>query len=200
MLKLYLAPNTISIAVAIALEEAGIAYTAVQLDFRAGEQTKAAYLGVNPKGRVPALETPAGILTETGAILEFATPSLIPDDPLAAARMRELMFYLASTMHVAHAHKMRGSRWADHQGSFDDMAAKVPETMGTCAQHLEDTLAFAPFATGERLTAADCYLYVVLSWLDGDQVRIAKYPKLASYYAMMNARDAVQTAKDKGML
>ena len=39
-----------------------------------------------------------------------------------AAHMRGVMYYLASTMHVAHAHKMRGSRWADQTSSFEDMS------------------------------------------------------------------------------
>jgi len=200
MLKLHYAPNTISVAVAIALEEAKVTYTPIKLSFADAEQTKPAYLSINPKGRVPALETPDGILTETGAILEYATPSLVPESPLQAARMRELMFYLAGTMHVAHAHKMRGSRWANAQSSFEDMTAKVPETMAVCARYLEDTLAFAPFATGGHLTVADCYLYMVLTWLSGDGVNIADTPKLAAYFAMMDARASVMAAKDHGML
>ncbi|SEW45397.1 glutathione S-transferase [Cognatiyoonia koreensis] len=200
MLKLHYAPNTISVAVAIGLKEAGRDFEPIKVDFAKAEQTQEAYHAVNPKGRVPALETPQGILTETGAILEFAAPALVPGDPFRAARMRELMYYLASTMHVAHAHKMRGSRWANEDSSFADMRAKVPETMAECAQYLEDTLAFVPFATGESLTAADAYLYVVLTWLEGDGVNIADFPKLAVYFAMMTTRDSVQWVKDAGML
>ena len=116
MIKLYWAPNTISVASALALEEGGVHWDGVKLDFTSAEQTKPAYHAINPKGRVPALETPGGIITETGAILEYIgatlVHSLVPIDPLAAARMREVMYYLASTMHVNHAHKMRGARWA----------------------------------------------------------------------------------------
>lgn len=200
MLKLHYAPQTISISVAIALEEAGVPYEAVKVDFAHAAQTKPAYHAINPKGRVPALETDADILTETGAILEFAAPTLVPADALAAAKMRELMYYLASTMHVAHAHKMRGSRWANEASSFADMTAKVPETMAACAQHLEDTLAFAPFANGSALTVADCYLFMVLSWLKRDGVDIMQTPKLAAYFKMIEARDAVITVTAKGML
>ena len=38
-MKLYYAPNTISIASVIALHEAGIAFQPLRLDFAAGEQT-----------------------------------------------------------------------------------------------------------------------------------------------------------------
>jgi len=66
-MDLYFAKSTISVAVAIALEEASLPYTPRALDFASGEQTKPEYLAVNPKGRVPALVTDAGLLTETGA-------------------------------------------------------------------------------------------------------------------------------------
>lgn len=116
-MQLYYAPHTISIAVAIALEEAGLAYEAIKIDFAEKQQTTKAYHQINPKGRVPALVVDGGILTETGALLEYIADlapdaGLRPTDPVRVARMREVMFYLASTMHVNHAHKLRGARWA----------------------------------------------------------------------------------------
>jgi glutathione S-transferase len=71
MLKFYYALHTCARASHIALEEAGAKYATVRLDFGAGDQRKAEYLAINPKGRVPALVTERGILTETPAILMF---------------------------------------------------------------------------------------------------------------------------------
>lgn len=202
MLTLHYAPKTISIAVAIALEEAGIAYDAVAVDFASGAQAKEPYLSVNPKGRVPALVTGAGTLTETGAILEYigeTSGQMLPDTPLAMARMREVMFYLASTMHVNHAHKMRGHRWADQQSSFDDMTAKVPQTMAASCAYLEDMLSLDPFVSKD-ISLADPYLFVVLNWVPGDGVDLSDYPKLAAFVRMMQARPSVQAVTAKGML
>ncbi|MEO9864535.1 MAG: glutathione S-transferase family protein [Yoonia sp.] len=201
-MTLHYAPKTISIAVAITLEEVGLAYDAVAVDFASGAQAKEPYLSVNPKGRVPALVTAAGTLTETGAILEFIAETsgqLIPDTPMATARMREVMFYLASTMHVNHAHKMRGHRWADQQSSFDDMAAKVPETMAASCAYLEDMLTLDPFVTKD-FSLADPYLFMVLSWVPGDGVDLAAYPKLSAFVDMMKTRPSVQAVIAKGML
>lgn len=202
MLTPHYAPKTISIAVAIALEEAGIAYDAVAVDFASGAQAKEPYLSVNPKGRVPALVTGAGTLTETGAILEYigeTSGQMLPDTPLAMARMREVMFYLASTMHVNHAHKMRGHRWADQQSSFDDMTAKVPQTMAASCAYLEDMLTLDPFVTKD-ISLADPYLFVVLNWVPGDGVDLSDYPKLAAFVRLMQARPSVQAVTAKGML
>src|SRR5690606_41728639 len=109
MLKLYYAPGTVAMASHIALAEAGADYTAVPVDFANAAQTKADYLAINPKGRVPALVTPRGVLTETPAILAFVAQSfpearLAPlDDPFAFAEVQAFNSYLCSTVHVNHA-------------------------------------------------------------------------------------------------
>tara|TARA_R110000851_G_scaffold77111_7_gene169618 strand:+ start:340 stop:954 length:615 start_codon:yes stop_codon:yes gene_type:complete len=195
-MKLYYAKGTISIAVAIALHEAGLDFEPMRLDFRAGEQSGATYLAINPKGRVPALVTNNGILTETGAILDYiadTTPQagLRPTDPYQAAKMREAMYYIASTMHVNHAHKMRGHRWANEQGSFDDMKAKSVQTMTDCATYVENHVLTGPFVLGETVSLADAYLYVACSWLAGDGVDVAQFPKITAFMQAMCARPSV---------
>ena len=200
MLKLHYAPRTISVAVAIALEEAGTPYEAVRVDFASFEQTKPDYRELNPKGRVPALETPDGVLTETAAILEYAVPGLVPEDPYAAAKMRELMSYLNGTMHPHHAHAIRGERWASEESSFADMKRQVPLRMADCAAYLEGYVQSLPFEAGKMEVLSDAYLYVVLSWLPGDGVDIAHYPRLAAFQHDMNTRAAVQAVYQKGML
>ena len=204
-MKLYYMPRTISVAVAIALEETGLVYDAELVDFANAAQTKPTYLAINPKGRVPALDVDGTILTETGAILDYIhtqapAAGLIPADPLAAARVREVMYYLASTMHVNHAHKRRGIRWASREESFADMAAKVPETMTASAAYVEASLLTGPLVLGDRMTAADAYLYVVSTWLEADGVDVAPFPKLVQFRERMAARASVQAVAAKGML
>ena len=182
-MQLYCAPGTISIAVAIALQEAGLEYETIKIDFAAKEQAGAGYGQINPKGRVPALVVDGGILTETGALLEYIADiapdaNLRPSDPLMLARMREVMFYLASTMHVAHAHKMRGSRWASSPSSYKDMKAKVPQTMSDCCHYISSNGLRGPFILGEQISIADCYLYTICTWLTGDGVKLDDFPKI----------------------
>jgi glutathione S-transferase len=200
MLKLHYAPRTISVAVAIILEQTGTPYEAIRVDFANAEQTKDAYRRVNPKGRVPALETDSGILTETPAIVEYISPELVPQDAFAAAKMRELISYLNATMHPHHAHGGRGSRWADAQSSLDDMKRKMPQRMAECAAHLEEYLPSLPFAVGQLEVLSDAYLYVVLTWLKSDGVDIEHYPRLAAFQHQMNTLASVQAVYQKGML
>ena len=91
MIKLFYAVNTCALASHIALEEARAAYTSARIGFAANEQRSPEYLAINPKGRVPAMVTDRGILTETPAMLAFIAQSfpqagLAPlDDPFAFA-------------------------------------------------------------------------------------------------------------------
>lgn len=206
MLKLYFAPGTISIAVAIALEETALPYEAIKVDFKSAEQTKKPYLAVNPKGRVPTLVAAEGtVMTETGALLDYVAAlapaaMLVPSDPAEAAKMRSVMYYLASTMHVAHAHKMRGSRWADQPSSFEDMIAKVPGTMTACAAFVEAECLSGDYVLGDTFSLADPYLFVVCNWLAGDGVTVADFPAIQGFLARMEARPSVRSIRERGML
>lgn len=206
MMKLHFAPGTISVAVAIALEEVGLPYEPIRIDFKTAEQTQPDYLAINPKGRVPALTLENGaVLTETGALLEYVAArapqaNLVPQDPQDAAHMRAAMYYLASTMHVAHAHKMRGTRWARKQSSFDDMAALVPQTMAACAPYAQADILRGDFVLGPDFSIADPYLFIVCSWLEGDKVDLNLYPAIQAFLGRINQRGSVRAAREKGML
>lgn len=205
-MKLYYAKGTISIVVAIALHEAGIAFEPVVVDFASAEQTKPAYLKLNPKGRVPALVTDTGeILTETGALLDYIATlrpeaGLTPASAEDAAHMRSVMYYIASTMHVAHAHKMRGSRWATEQSSFEDMQSKVPANMADCAAIVQTDCLRGDYVLGDAFSIADPYLFIVCNWLEGDGVDLADFPQVTAFLARMEARDSVKAVRAGGML
>src|SRR3979411_2197899 len=133
MFKLYYSRGSCALASHIALQEAGAPYTTERIDFKTNQQNSPEYLAINPKGRVPSLVTDQGILTETPAMLAYIAQSfplakLAPlDDAFAFAKMQAFNSYLCSTVHVAHAHRMRGSRWADDPATLADMQRKVPQ-------------------------------------------------------------------------
>ena len=199
MYKLYYAPGTCALASHIALEEVGAPYSAERLNFKNNQQNSADYLKINPKGRVPALVTDSGVLTETPAILAFIAQSfpqakLAPhDNPMAFAQVQSINSYLCSTVHVAHAHKMRGYRWATEETSFADMKRKIPETMAACFALIERDMLRGPWVMGEQYTICDPYLYTIAGWLEGDGVDMAKLPKVVAHRKRMEARPAVAT-------
>ncbi|MGU5714972.1 glutathione S-transferase family protein [Aeromonas taiwanensis] len=199
-LTLYLAPGTCAMAVRIALVEANAPHRIQRLDLAAGEQRSPAYLAINPKGRVPALVTERGVLTETPALLLyvaqcFPEAQLAPlDDTFLLARMQEVHSFLASTVHVAHAHGRRASRWADDEQAIAAMQAKMPRNMRDGFAEIERHYLAGPWVLGERFSLADIYLFVVAGWLASDGVDIAEFPKVAAHHERMLARPTVQEA------
>jgi glutathione S-transferase len=200
MLTLYITPGTCSRASHIALAESGLSYTVSRVSFTDGEQRSESYLKINPKGRVPALVTDQGILTETVALLAYIA-QLVPEknlapiaDPYLFARMQAFNAYLASAVHINHAHGRRGARWADDEASHADMIRKVPQTMRDCFALIENQLLDGPYVLGDTYSVADAYLFVMAGWLESESVDVAEFPRVHAHYRMMLERPAVQQA------
>jgi glutathione S-transferase len=198
MLTLYYAPGTCALATHLALEYAGAPYEAVRLDFKQQQQRSLEYLRVNPKGRVPALVTDRGVLTETPALLQYVAQTwpqakLAPlDDAFLLAQVNEFNSYLCSTVHVAHAHGARGYRWSDDAAAIETMKKKVPQTMGDAFELIETRMLRGPWVLGERFSTSDLYLFTLARWLKGDGVDVERFPKVADHLARMDAQPQVQ--------
>ncbi len=191
MFTLYYAPHTCSLASHIALEDAGAKFELKRIDFGRAEQKSDSYVAINPKARVPAMVTPHGILTETPAILTFIAhrfpmARLAPmDDAFAFAKMQSFNSYLCSSLHVAHAHRMRGYRWADDPASFADMQRKVPQSVGACYELIESHMFKGPWVMGEAYTVADPYLFTLAQWLEADGVDPVRIPRVIKHRSRM---------------
>lgn len=86
MIRLYLHPaSTYARRVQIALLEKQLPYESIVLDLAGGQHRAAAYLKLNPYGRIPTLEEDGFVLYESAAILQYleAThpqPAFVPSD------------------------------------------------------------------------------------------------------------------------
>jgi glutathione S-transferase len=200
MMKLYYAPHTCALASHIALEDAGAEYSIQRISFAANEQRTPEYLAINPKGRVPSLVTERGILTETPAMLAFIAQSfpkarLAPlDDPFRFAEVQAFNSYLCATLHVAHAHRMRGTRWADDPAAIAAMQRKVPDSVGACYELIENRMLRGPWVMGDTYTICDPYLFTVAQWMEGDGINPARFPKVRDHRQRMSERAAVRKA------
>jgi glutathione S-transferase len=202
MLKLFYAAHTCSLATHIVLEEVGADYSTARIDFAKTQQRSPEYLKVNPKGRVPALVTDRGILTETPAMLVFVAQlfpaaGLAPlDDPFTFAEMQAFNSYLCSTLHIAHAHRMRGSRWvdADDAASIAAMQRQVPQSVTACFEQVEHDMLKGPWVMGERYTICDPYLFTLAQWLEADGVDPTRIPRVIDHRRRVAERAAVRKA------
>ncbi|MCR9212181.1 MAG: glutathione S-transferase family protein [Proteobacteria bacterium] len=189
MLKLFYNPGSIALASHLLLEEIGCDYEAVHLNYAIMEHTKPEYLAINPKGRVPSLITEKGILTETPAILLYLAQRFpesdfaAPEDIYELAELQAVTSYLCSTVHVNHAHRMRGYRWveADDETSLAAMQRKVQSNMEECFALIEKEVFKGPWVMGDKISIADPYLFVFSFWMEGDNVNPADFPKLLDH-------------------
>ena len=199
MLKLFYSPGACSLASHIALEEAGAPYELMRLNFKADDQRKPEYLKVNPKGRVPALVTDRGTLTESPAILAyiaqtFPAAQLAPTDAFDFARAQAFNSYLCSTVHVSHAHRVRGNRWVDDPAALKEMQRKVPETVGAAFALIENGMLEGPWVMGRDYSICDGYLFTMAQWMEGDGVDLSKLPRVMEHRARVAERPAVKRA------
>ena len=172
------------------------------MSFKAEDQKKPEYLKLNAKARVPSLVTGKGILTETPAILAyiaqaFPAAKLAPvDDPFEFARAQAFNSYLCSTVHIAHAHRMRGYRWVDaaDEASIKAMQKKVPQSVGECFGLIEREMLAGPWVMGEDYSICDAYLFTLAQWLEADGVDPAKIPRVIEHRARVASRPAVRKA------
>ena len=200
MMTLYYAPKSCSLAVHIALEKIGADYYSVKIDFSQEQQKRSEYLSINPKARVPALKINDTVITETPAILfylcqRFPLAQLAPlDDIEALAIMQAFNAYLCATVHVAHAHRFRGTRWVDESETeaLEAMKRKVPQSMGHCMALIEEQMLVGPWVMGEQFTVADIYLYTIATWLEGDSVDTTKLPRVMTHRERMRQDPIVQ--------
>jgi glutathione S-transferase len=200
MLKFFYSPGSCALASRIALEEAGADYEPMRVDFGANQQRGADYLAINPKGRVPALVTDRGTLSETPAILLYIAQSFPAaklaslGDPFALAQLQAFNMYICATLHVARAHGKRGYRWADDAAAIAEMQRKMPQAVGECFDLIESEMFAGPWVMGAHYTICDPYLFTFAQWLEADGIDPARLPKIVDHRRRMADRPAVKRA------
>jgi glutathione S-transferase len=187
-MKLYYAPGACSLADHIALHEAGLAFDHEKVDLKTKRTASGAdYTTVNPKGYVPALTLDTGeTLSENIAILDWITHEsgkLAPPGPLGHTHLLEALAFISTEIH-------KGFK-PFFAGGSDEEKAKAGETILKRMGYLADTLQ-GDFLLGSDISAADCYLFVMLLW--AAKFGLEAPAQLVTFADRMKARPAVQTA------
>ncbi len=200
-LTLYYSPGACSIAAHYALEEAGADYRLVLVSTTDGSTRKPEYLAINPKGRVPALAIPGQkrVLTEAPAILLYVAlaypgAGLLPEEPLARARVAEWLNWLSGWLHaVGFGGLWRPHRFVEEERDYAPITRKARQTILDCFRMIEDGLADGrPFLVDDRLSVADLFLLVFFRW--GGRMGLAMaeaYPRWTAWARRLETRPAI---------
>lgn len=157
--------------VRIALALKGLAYESlpIHLLHDGGQQFTSAYRATNPQALVPSLQTDAGVLTQSLAIIEYLEETapgqgsaLLPADALGRARVRALAQAVACDIHPLN--NLRVLRYLTHElgVSEEQKNAWYSHWIDLGLQALEEMLAHSSasgrFCHGDTPTLADCCL------------------------------------------
>lgn len=185
-LTLYYSPQTRATAARILLEELGAPYDLHVLNMKAGENRKAAYLAVNPMGKVPAIEHGDALVTELAAVFIyladlFPKAGLAPaiGDPKRGPYLRWLVYYgncfEPALMDKALKHTAPPPSQSGY-GDYDTM-------LGT----LTSALRPGPYLLGDTFSAADILWGTALAWTTMFKL-VPELPEIMSYIERTNAR------------
>jgi len=189
----YHSPNTRSSGTRILLEELGAPHELRVVNMKAGEQRKAAFLAVNPMGKVPAIMHRGALVTEQGAIFLYLgdlfpqaglTPAL--DDPRRGPYLRWMVYYGSSfePAVVDRALKRDPAPLAMcPYGDYDTMLKTVT-----------DQLAKSPYLLGDRMTVADVLWGTALAWTTMFKI-VPELPVIMDYVKRLSARPSVGKVK-----
>jgi glutathione S-transferase len=190
---LYGSPSTASLVVHWLLIELGIEHEVRMLDFGRGEQTSPDYLAINPQGRVPTLVIDDQVLTESTAIA-MQLADLYPDAGLAPAvgtpargDYYRWMAFCAYTLMPAYRawfypHEPAGP------AQVERVKASAAQVLERAWQQVADHLAAGgPYLLGERRSAADFVLTMLMRWSRNMPAPSDRWPALAAHAARMKA-------------
>ncbi len=202
MLKVYGYPNTRSVRITWLLEELALPYTYERVDMQHGQHRSEAFLSKNPAGRIPLLETEHGLISESGAIINYLA-SLKPDAELipSLSSYRRAIYdqWLFFTLT-----ELEQPLWSIAKHTFALPKEQRCEAVIASAQWefqralkvLAQGLGDKPYMLGDRFTALDVPLAHTLFW-----AMAAKQPieqaNINDYIGRMAVRPALSAARER---
>jgi glutathione S-transferase len=194
-MKLYHAPGACSLAVHIALREAGLAFDLRTVNLATHRLADGSdYRAINPRGYVPLLEFDDGSRhTEAAALLQYvgdleASQRLLPAGGPGRLAVIEQLTFVATELHKVF------SPWLWHPDTAETTKQAVREKLALRFAELDRHFADHAWLALDRFTVADAYAFTIVNWANFLHIDLSPYPKLAAYLQRAAARPAVQAA------
>ena len=180
--------------VSILLEELGVDYEVHSINITQGDQTSPAFLKISPNNKIPAIiDRDNGIsLMESGAILLYLAKKygkFLPKDSIARAKVNEWLMWqmggfgpiLGQAHHFLHFNPGK-SDYAEER-----FRSEVARLYGVLDRRLEGLDYIC-----DDYSIIDMACWPWVSRYEWQQVNLADYPNVRSWYQHLLARDSVQ--------
>jgi glutathione S-transferase len=203
MYALYYSPGSCSLVVHALLEELGVPFEVKRVDLVAKEHLADEYRKLNPKGKVPALVTPEGVLTECVAILMYLCDKHDPHGKWLAkpgtwqrAKTLEQIATLATEVHPLFNRFFHQDDFSDTKDVQDAVKARGTEKLLAYFRD-QDAALSGPNWSGAAMTVADLYFMVIARWGRWLEPSAIRMKNIEPWFAGMTARPAVKRAMER---
>jgi glutathione S-transferase len=193
-MDLYISPLSCSLAVHIAMLEAGLEPRLLRVDRKTKRLDDGRdYFAIAPLGVVPVIGLADGVLTESAAVLQYVADAA-PDKHLAPPpasperyRLQEWLNFITSELHKKHIWMVFSSKTTPEMKAWS--RANAGPTLDHVARHLADREFLL-----DRFTVADAYMWWALFVAPHGGITLDGHPALKAYVARIQARPAVARA------
>jgi glutathione S-transferase len=204
MYKLYARKNAGSAAVEALLALLGVAHDIIDVKKNADGSPPDWFLALNPRGEIPALALPDHSLMTESAAMMIHLADAHPEAGLApalgtSARAQYLRWiaYMASTPYATDLRMYYPQRYSIDPTDAEAIKAKAIIDLARDFDIFAAEMGPGPFVLGDRISAADLYAAMLLSWSNDVGGLFAKHPKLKRLYNSVAAIPAVRKAWDR---
>lgn len=185
--------------VKIALLEKGVPFTEEKVMTKSTDE---AVLSCSPLGKIPYIRTPQGGLCESQVIMQYIedaypNPPLMPADPFAAAKVRELVTYIELHLELV-ARELYPQAFFGGTAS-EDVNTRVRKQLVKNIAGFKRLARFSPYIAGGSFTQADCAAWASLPLVGmatkavyGDDLLMAEGVDYKPYIKMVGERPSIQ--------
>lgn len=202
--ELYYGTGACSRVTMVALEEIGLDYHAIPLNF----SDKGAYLSINPNGEVPALRIGDRIYTQNAAILfglakRYPQAKLLPEaDDLGFDPGLGDLIWCSSSLHIMRRQVLNPVRFTN--GDLDSVRSKGAENWQSVLARIAERLSHGAWWYGDEWSIVDVYVNwaytgateqgtaLIADWLKPD-----RWPALAEHDARLRSRPSFVRALER---
>jgi glutathione S-transferase len=172
----------------------------IEVDLTTGKQRETSYLGINPNGRVPALDDDGFVLWESRAIMLYLaekTPgqSLLPTDARGRADVNRWLFWCSAHMSQAATVLVLENFVKQRTGRGPPNPTEVARGEALFAQAapvLDSHLAGRTWVTQDRLTLADFSLASSFALAGPARLPLGDYANIRAWLGRVQELEAWQ--------
>ncbi len=194
-LTLYYAPHSSATPTHWIIEELGVPYEAVKMDFASGSTRKPEYLKINPNGKVPCLVHDGTSIFESAAIAMYlgemfgVEKGLYPKaGPKRGDAMKWIVWCNVSLGEAVSRYMHATSDWVPKEIHHEPSAAHAKKSILEHLAILDAELANKPYLLGEQFSIVDAHLASWFEYVSYTKIDLAPFKAIDAWAARCKAR------------